>query len=70
MDMELMVGAVGTDGAGPSASAPKSGYASTYYPGTPNVAEAQRITLAAGQEIVERGLRARRRCGSPRSPAS
>ena len=38
------------NGAGPTASAPKSGYSSTYYPGTPNVAEAQRITLAAGQE--------------------
>ena len=35
---------------GRPASAPKSGYASTYYPGTPNVAEAQRITVAAGQE--------------------
>ena len=49
MDMELMVGASFT-AASPSASAPKSGYASTYYPGTPNVAEAQRITLAPGQE--------------------
>jgi len=49
MDMELMVGASFT-AASPSASAPKSGYASTYYPGTPNVTEAQRITLAPGQE--------------------
>ncbi len=49
LDMELMVGASFT-AASPSASAPKSGYASTYYPGTPNVAEAQRITLAPGQE--------------------
>lgn len=27
-----------------------TGYASTYYPGTPNVAEAQRVTVAIGQE--------------------
>jgi hypothetical protein len=49
MDMELMISGASA-GAGPTASAPKSGYSSTYYPGTPNVAEAQRITLAAGQE--------------------
>jgi hypothetical protein len=49
MDMELMVSGASTS-AGPTASAPKSGYAATYYPGTPNVVEAQRITLAAGQE--------------------
>jgi hypothetical protein len=49
MEMELMVSGASTS-AGPTASAPKSGYAPTYYPGTPNVAEAQRITIAAGQE--------------------
>jgi hypothetical protein len=49
MDLEVMVGASFT-AAAPSASAPKSGYASTYYPGTPNVTEAQRVTLAPGQE--------------------
>ena len=27
-----------------------SGYAPTYYPGTPNVAEAQRVTLGVSQE--------------------
>ena len=27
-----------------------SGYAATYYPGTPNVAEAARVTLAVSQE--------------------
>jgi hypothetical protein len=48
MELEIMMG--GTAGSGPSASAPKSGYSSTYYPGTPNAAEAQKITLAAGQE--------------------
>jgi hypothetical protein len=50
MDMEFMVASGGSTSAGPTASAPKSGYAPTYYPGTPNVAEAQRITLTAGQE--------------------
>jgi hypothetical protein len=49
MDMEVMLSGAST-GAGPTASAPRSGYSSTYYPGTPNVAEAQRITLAAGQD--------------------
>jgi hypothetical protein len=49
MDLEVMVGAAAA-GASPSASAPKSGYAATYYPGTPNVSEAQRITVAPGQE--------------------
>ncbi len=49
--MELMVsGAVATTTSGPSVSEPKSGYASTYYPGTANVGEAQRISLAPGQE--------------------
>lgn len=28
------------------------GYAPTYYPGTPNIAEAQRVTLKTGQEIT------------------
>lgn len=36
--------------AGPSGSTPTSGYAPTFYPGTPNPAEAQKITLIAGQE--------------------
>jgi protocatechuate 3,4-dioxygenase beta subunit len=50
MDLELMTVGAAWSGASPSTSAPKSGYASTYYPGTPNVVEAQRITLAPGQE--------------------
>jgi hypothetical protein len=29
-----------------------SGYAPTYYPGTPSVSEAQRLTVAIGQEVV------------------
>ena len=35
---------------GPTGSNPNSGYAPTYFPGTPNGAEAQKITLAVGQE--------------------
>lgn len=34
-----------------TASAPTSGYAPTYYPGTTSGAEAQRVTVSAGQEI-------------------
>jgi hypothetical protein len=49
-DMELTMLSGASTGAGPTASAPKSGYSSTYYPGTANVAEAQRITLTHGQE--------------------
>ncbi|MCA1563019.1 MAG: carboxypeptidase-like regulatory domain-containing protein [Acidobacteria bacterium] len=36
---------------GPVGSAPASGYAPTYFPGTTSGAEAQRITLAVGQEV-------------------
>ena len=49
-DMGLMAVSGASSGATPTASAPRSGYSSTYYPGTSNVAEAQRITVAAGQE--------------------
>ena len=34
----------------------RSGYAATYYPGTPNVAEAQRITIGLGQTLNELNL--------------
>lgn len=34
-------------------SADKTGYAGTYYPGTPAVSEAQRITVPVGQEVNE-----------------
>jgi hypothetical protein len=47
MDLELMT--VGAAGRRRHASAPKSGYASTYYPRHTDVVE-PRITLAAGQE--------------------
>lgn len=34
----------------------RSGYAPTYYPGTPNVAEAQRVTVGIGQTIAEMNM--------------
>jgi len=34
----------------------RSGYAATYYPGTPNVAEAQRITIGLGQTLNDLNL--------------
>jgi protocatechuate 3,4-dioxygenase beta subunit len=44
-------GGAGPGGAaGPTGSNPNSGYAPTYFPGTSNGADAQRLTLAAGQE--------------------
>ena len=36
---------------GPTGSNSNSGYAATYYPGTQNAAEAQRLSLALGQEL-------------------
>lgn len=52
MEMAMMAvragggGATGNDGA----SAPRTGYATTYFPGTPSGAEAQRVRLDVGQE--------------------
>jgi protocatechuate 3,4-dioxygenase beta subunit len=46
MMMDMMGGA-----GGPTGSSNNSGYAATYYPGTPNPAEAQRISLAVGQDL-------------------
>jgi hypothetical protein len=51
MLMEMAVAAVRTSGLGGASEAPTSGYAPTYYPGTPNGAEAQKLTLAVGQEV-------------------
>jgi Carboxypeptidase regulatory-like domain len=51
VEMELMMVTAASTAASPTASSPKSGYASTYYPGTPNAAEAQKITLGPGQEM-------------------
>ena len=52
MAMEMMAAATmgGAAMGGPIGSNPSSGYAPTYFPGTPNGAEAQKISIAAGQE--------------------
>jgi hypothetical protein len=50
MDLELMVS--GAAAGGTSGSMPKTGYASTYYPGTTSGTEAQKIALAPGQESM------------------
>lgn len=53
MAMEMaMMSAMGGGGAGgPVGSNPSSGYAPTYFPGTTSGAEAQKITVAPGQEV-------------------
>ena len=49
--MEIAMSAVtGAGSGGPTGSNPNSGYAPTYFPGTPNGSEAQKISLAVGQE--------------------
>ncbi len=51
IEMAIAARAASVAGAGiPSASAPTSGYAPTYFPGTVNGAEAQKIQLTVGQE--------------------
>ena len=45
--MDMMGGGAG----GPTGSNNNSGYAATYYPGTQNPGEAQRVSLALGQEL-------------------
>jgi protocatechuate 3,4-dioxygenase beta subunit len=47
--MDMASGAKGGDG--PGGSNQGTGYASTYYPSTPNPGEAQRVSLAVGQEL-------------------
>jgi protocatechuate 3,4-dioxygenase beta subunit len=49
MMLEMAV-AVRATTMGGSSDAPRSGYAPTYYPGTPDGSEAQKLTLAVGQE--------------------
>ena len=44
-----MMGA--SNAGGPTGSNTNSGYATTYYPGTPNPADAQRLALTVGQEL-------------------
>src|SRR5262245_8612819 len=49
--MEIAMSAVtGAGTGGPTGSNPNSGYAPTYFPGTGNGADAQKITLTVGQE--------------------
>ena len=48
MVMDMLGGA---NPGGPTGSNANSGYAATYYPGTPNAAEAQRLSLSVGQEM-------------------
>ena len=48
MIADMLGGGVG----GPTGSNQNSGYASTYYPSTPTPAEAQRVSLAVGQELA------------------
>jgi carboxypeptidase family protein len=52
MAMDIAMSTIAGAGAtgGPTGSNPNSGYAPTYFPGTANGAEAQKITLAVGQE--------------------
>ena len=53
MAMEIAMSAAvggGAPSGGPVGSNPNSGYAPTYFPGTANGAEAQKVTLAVGQE--------------------
>ena len=53
MAMEMTMAAMAGGGgaaSGPTGSNPGSGYAPTYFPGTPNGGEAQKISVAAGQE--------------------
>jgi protocatechuate 3,4-dioxygenase beta subunit len=50
MGMEIALAMSGGAMGGPTGSAPSSGYAPTYFPGTPNGTEAQKISISAGQE--------------------
>jgi len=45
--MDMMAGMAG----GANGASNTSGYAASYYPGTPNPAEAQRLSLSVGQEL-------------------
>jgi hypothetical protein len=49
--MDLMMGDMMGGPGGPVGSTTNSGYAATYYPGTPSPADAQRVTVAVGQEV-------------------
>ena len=45
-----MIEMIGPPGATPPPQTPASGYAPTYFPGTPSPADAQKVTIAVGQE--------------------
>lgn len=47
----LVADILGGGAGGPTGSNQNSGYAATYYPGTPSPNEAQRVALAVGQEL-------------------
>ncbi|PYR93467.1 MAG: hypothetical protein DMF84_08645 [Acidobacteria bacterium] len=48
---DMMMDVVGGPG-GPTGSNQSAGYAPTYYPGSPSPAEAQRVSVAVGQELA------------------
>ena len=48
----MVIDMLGGGAGGPQGSNQNTGYASTYYPGTPNPAEAQRVSLALAQELA------------------
>jgi hypothetical protein len=50
MSMAVMTAAPASGAPVTGAATPSSGYAPTYFPGTASVAEAQKITIAAGQD--------------------
>jgi len=47
----MMFDMLGGSAGGPTGSNTDAGYAATYYPGTPNPSEAQRVSLGVGQEM-------------------
>ncbi len=47
----IMIDMLASSAGGPTGSNQSSGYASTYYPGTPNPGDAQRVAVAVGQEL-------------------
>jgi hypothetical protein len=48
----LVVDLLGGGAGGPQGSNQNTGYASTYYPGTPSPSEAQRVSVGVGQELA------------------
>ena len=49
----MMFDVMGAAPGGPTGSNPSSGYAPTYYPGTPSPSEAQKVVVALGQEAQQ-----------------